>query len=417
MTAMADAAHADPGAGVSLGDILRQQFSPLRLVTGAAALLLLGTASTLLLDSPWALPGLLWYVATPWVILAGLARTPAGPAPHFQRFLASLGYPAALAVLATAATILETGHAVAPLVALVWAFALPVALQRWQQWRATGTPSRIAGTAALLLFVLVQVVITFSAVDMSEWVPDAAGFQLSPEVLAGVVCAGLLLLVTAGLAPTLWAAFPGRPLFTIVTGLGLWLIVLVLDTPAAAWLTVALLAFCTPMFSGPPGRYAPRRLPCTPTGAALILATLAALVAVVAQASGLAGPAVGTSADWQAGPRPVSAAVPALWIALLHVYLVRDLAVWRLLADLSPGEPVGPVIWLFWLALLHGAGLLFTHLGLPFPVAEMFSVPWFADGFEPHHTGTLVLTALAAIASAAIVLAVSHLIGTRRHVR
>ena len=417
MTAMADAVRPEPGPGMSLADILKVQFSPLRLVTGIAAFLLLGTASAILLDSPWALPGLLWYVATPWVILAGMARTPAGPAPHFQRFVASIAYPGTLAVVSSAAAMLETGTVAPPTVALVWAFALPVALQRWQQWRDADTPSRIAGTAALLLFVIVQVAITISAVDVNDWIPRGTPLPApSSRVFLGVMCAGLLLLLAAGLAPTLWATLPGIPVFTLILSLGGWQIVVVLGTTTGAWLALGLMAFISPMFSGPPGRYSPRRILFTPTGAALALATLAGVTAAVVQDAGLSD-LVRESPAWRGGSEPVTGAVPALWIAVLHLYLVRDLAVWRLLADLSPGEPVGAVMWLFWAGLLHGAGMLCSHLGLPLAAAAVFSVPWFADGFGPHQVDALAAIAAAAAVSAALVLAIAHVLGTRRRSR
>ncbi len=322
----------------NVGQILREELSALRLLTLAAVIGVLAGVGSLALGDPWVLLVVLWFVGAAWTVIAGMAPVPSGSEPHLARLLASIAFPALITLIGAVAMLALGRDPSLLLVAGTWTVALPVAIGTWRNWRDNTAPARIVGTAALVLLGGVHVALTLEQVRPAGL--PSLGELLSSELRTGLFGAGLLLLAASALAPGAWRRLPRWPVFTASIMTGGWALGCAYLTPASAWLVTVALTYLVPCFSGAPRRAGFRLAALSPPGAAVILSTAAAVVAAV----GFSG------ADGEAGGAVVFLAV--------QMYVVRDIALWRIVVDLTPGERVRPAIWVAWVGIMHGLGQL-----------------------------------------------------------
>ena len=326
----------------SVADILGGELSALRILTLASVCAVLASAGGLVADDPWAPLVVLWFVGASWTVIAGMAPVPSGPAPHLARLLASIAFPLLITVIGAVAMLALGREPTLLLAAGTWTIALPVAIGTWRDWRDNTAPARIVGTAALALLGGVHVALVLDQVRPADF--PSLGDLLSSELRTGVFGAGLLLLAAAALAPGAWRSLPGWPVFTVSIVTGGWTLGWFYWDPTFAWLVTVALTYLVPCFSGAPRRAGFRLAALSPPGAAVILSTAAALVAA------------GVGADGNG----------ALVLAV-QLHVARDIVLWRIVADLAPGERVRPAIWIAWVGVVHALGQLAAAQALPGP--------------------------------------------------
>ena len=320
-----------------VGQILREELSALRIFTLAAVTAVLAGVGGLALGDPWTPLVVLWFVGASWTVIAGMAPVRSGSEPHLARLLASIAFPVLITGIGAGAMLALGRDPSLLLVAGTWTIALPVAIGTWRNWRHNTAPARIVGTAALVLLAGVHVALAVEQVRPAGL--PLLGDLLSSELRSGLFGAGLLLLAASALAPGAWRSLPGWPVFTVSVVTGGWVLGWVYGNPASAWLVTVALAYLVPCFSGAPRRAGFHLAALSPPGAAVILSTTAALLAAV----GFAG------MDREASG--------ALFLTV-QLYVLRDIVLWRIVVDLTPGERVRPAIWVAWVCVVHGLGQL-----------------------------------------------------------
>lgn len=329
-----------------VGQILKEELSALRIFTLAAVTAVLAGVGSLALDDPWTPLVVLWFVGASWTVIAGMAPVRSGSEPHLARLLASIAFPVLITGIGAAAMLALGRDPSLLLVAGTWTIALPVAIGTWRNWRDNTAPARIVGTAALVLLAGVHVSLAVEQVRPAGL--PSLGDLLSSELRTGLFGAGLLLLVASALAPGAWRLLPGWPVFTASIMTGGWVLGWVYGNPASAWLVTIALTYLVPCFCGAPRRAGFHLAALSPPGAAVILSTAAALVAAIRFA--------GVDGD---------ASAPLL--LAVQLYLVRDIVLWRIVVDLTPGERVRPAIWIAWVCVVHGLGQLAAFQAPPGP--------------------------------------------------
>ncbi|MCY4589112.1 MAG: hypothetical protein OXE86_00805 [Alphaproteobacteria bacterium] len=329
-----------------VGQILKEELSALRIFTLAAITGVLAGVGGLALDDPWAPLVVLWFVGASWTVIAGMAPVRSGSAPHLARLLASMAFPVLITGIGAVAMLALGRDPSLLLVAGTWTIALPVAIGTWRNWRDNTAPARIVGTSALVLLAGVHVALALEQVRPAGL--PSLGDLLSSELRTGLFGAGLLLLAASALAPGAWRSLPGLPVFTVSIVAGGWALGCIYGNPGSAWLVTAALAYLVPCFSGAPRRAGFHLAALSPPGAAVILSTAAALVAAI-RFSGIVGEASG------------------VLFLVVQLYVVRDIVLWRIVVDLTPGERVRPAIWVAWICIVHGLGQLAAFQAPPGP--------------------------------------------------
>ena len=320
-----------------VGQILKEELSALRILTLAAVTGVLAGVGGLALDDPWVLLVVLWFVGASWTVIAGMAPVPSGPEPHLARLMASVAFPLLITGIGAVAILVHDRDLSLLLVAGTWTIALPVAIGTWRNWRDNTAPARIVGTAALVLLAGVHVALGLEHVRPAG-LPSLSDL-VSSELRTGLFGAGLLLLATSALAPGAWRLLPGWPVFTVSIVIGGWALGCFYWDLVSAWLGTIALTYLVPCFSGAPRRAGFLLAALSPPGTAVILSTVAALLAAIGF-TGIEGEASG----------PLILAV--------QLYVVRDIVLWRIVVDLTPGERVRPAIWVAWVCVVHGLGQL-----------------------------------------------------------